>query len=237
MVVATDEVWEELRKVNIIIYSDSLVVRFGFLNYQSQSRPSAYRWRTTPFPWFDDILELLGETLQPGKYRTFGAIDEDEEPLPDTGACSSQTRADNADEEDDIVPVETVASKRHRESAAIEQPPQKKKKSSGVGAMREVSVGMQAVAEAVRASAVEKVTKDEVDSTIQGQAQLKVLEEACLTDEGHMVMVELFTDPTLARTYLAYRQKDELRAKWLKKQLEKTGGNIDALFIDWDESQ
>jgi hypothetical protein len=103
--------------------------------------------------------------------------------------------------------------------------------------MREVSDGMQAVAEAVKASAVEKVAKDEVDSTIQGQAQLQVLEETCLTDEGHMVMVDLFTDPTLARTYLVYRQKDELRIKWLKKQLEKTGGNIDYLFIDWDESQ
>jgi hypothetical protein len=103
--------------------------------------------------------------------------------------------------------------------------------------MREVSDGMQAVAEAVKASAVEKVTKDEVDSTIQGQAQMQVLEETCLTDEGHMVMVDLFTDPALARTYLVYRQKDELRIKWLKKQLEKTGGNIDYLFIDRDESQ
>jgi hypothetical protein len=73
--------------------------------------------------------------------------------------------------------------------------------------MREVSDGMQAVAEAVKASAVEKVTKDEVDSTIQGQAQMQVLEETCLTDEGHMVMVDLSTDPTLARTYLVYRQK------------------------------
>jgi len=49
-------------------------------------------------------------------------------------------------------------------------------------------------------------------------------------------MVELFTDPTLARTYLVYRKKDEIRIKWLKKQLEKTGGNIDDLFIDSDES-
>jgi hypothetical protein len=150
---------------------------------------------------------------------------------------SPQARANDAgEEENDVVHVETVASKRHRESAAIEQPPPKKKKGSGVGAMKEVSDGMQAVAEAVKASAVEKVAKDEVDSTIQGQAQLQVLEETCLTEEGHMAMVELFTDPTLARTYLVYRKKDEIRIKWLKKQLEKTGGNIDDLFIDSDES-
>jgi len=149
-------------------------------------------------------LDLLGETLQPGKYRSFGTIDEggdnEEAPTqpPPDGARSSQTRVGDADEEeDDVVHVETVASKRHRESAAIEQPPPKKKKGSGVGAMREVSEGMQAVAEAVKASSVEKVTKDEVDSTIQGQAQLQVLEETCLTDGGHMVMVEHFTDPTL----------------------------------------
>jgi hypothetical protein len=70
--------------------------------------------------------------------------------------------------------------------------------------MREVSEGMQAVAEAVRDSTVEKVVKDSVDSTMQGQAQLQVLEEVCLTSEGHLIMVELLTDPTLAHTYLVF---------------------------------
>jgi hypothetical protein len=93
--------------------------------------------------------------------------------------------------------------------------------------MREIGDGMLAVAEAIKASAVEKVIKDEVDSTVQGQAQLQVLEETCLTDEGHMVMVDLFTNATLARTYLAYRHRDGLRVKWLKNLLEKTCGIID----------
>jgi hypothetical protein len=37
-------------------------------------------------------------------------------------------------------------------------------------------------------------------------------------------------------TYLVFLHKEELRAKWLKSQLGKAGGNIDDLFIDRDKS-
>jgi hypothetical protein len=194
--------------------------------------------------------------LHPGKYRFFGSIDEgrneendnidgdDEASIIDPRVIRLSTQsqahsilqADDADEDHEDS-TETVAAKRHRESAAIEAP-SKKKKASGVDAMREVSDGMRAIAEAVKECAVERVAKDSVDSTIQGQAQLQVIEEACLTSAGHLAMVELLTDPTLARTYLVFLHKEELRVKWLKSQLEKTrtNGNIDDLFIDRDKS-
>jgi hypothetical protein len=100
--------------------------------------------------------------------------------------------------------------------------------------MREVSDGMRAVAEAVKETAIEKIAKDSVDSTIQGQVQLQVVEEACLTSEGQLAKVELLTDPTLARTYLVFLHKEELRVLWLKNQLEKSGGNQ---HYPWRSSQ
>jgi hypothetical protein len=195
-------------------------------------------------------LNLIGETLHPGKYRFYSGIEDnlieeddlDEEAILDPRLYSqlrsqSQSQAQtpqatNENSEGEDTQPETTDTKRHRESATIEQPPAKKKKASGLGVMQGVSDGMLVLAEAFKESLVEKVAKDTVDSTIEGQAQLKVLEEVCLTNEGQLVMIELLSNPTLARTYMVFLQKDELRIQWLKKQLEKNGGNIADLFIN-----
>jgi hypothetical protein len=63
----------------------------------------------------------------------------------------------------------------------------------------------------------QKVLQGTIDYDVQAQAQEKVQEEACLTDSGILFMVERFTDPELARTYLSL--KESVRIMFLKKQV------------------
>ena len=53
-------------------------------------------------------------------------------------------------------------------------------------------------------------------------------------------MLELLTDTNIARTFLVIK-KDDLKAKWIKKQLEKhvkkEGRDINELYLDFRETQ
>jgi hypothetical protein len=108
--------------------------------------------------------------------------------------------------------------------------------------MDKMAEGIASMAEAIGKSSLETVAKESADSTIEGQAQEKIQDEGCLTMEGQLLMLELLTNATLARTYLIIK-KDELRAKWLKQQIVRYiatqgEGDIDTLWINWeDESQ
>ena len=73
-------------------------------------------------------------------------------------------------------------------------------------------------------------------STVQGLAAKKIQDEACLTLEGQLFMLELLDKEALARTYVALEVK-KLRAMWLKKQLQKYGEDLAKLFIDLEDSQ
>jgi hypothetical protein len=91
------------------------------------------------------------------------------------------------------------------------------------------------MAEAVLKSPSESTIKDTVDSTIEGQAQEKMQEEDCLTEEGQLVMLEVLSSAVLARSLMAIKG-EKLRTKWLKKQLEKyvleNRGELEEFFID-----
>jgi hypothetical protein len=76
-----------------------------------------------------------------------------------------------------------------------------------------------------------------VGSTIQGLAAEKVQDEACLTPEGQIFMLDLLDKESLARIYVALKS-EKLRIMWLKKQLIQNDGDLEELFIDWEnESQ
>jgi hypothetical protein len=105
--------------------------------------------------------------------------------------------------------------------------------------MREVSESMVAIAEAVKANvgdSIEKVVKDTADSTLEGQAQAKVLEDSYLTEDGQLFVFKLMGDnTTLARSYLTIYYKKKLRGRWLKNTITDAGGNLEELFIEWEE--
>jgi hypothetical protein len=70
--------------------------------------------------------------------------------------------------------------------------------------MEKMGEGITAVATAMtQAPEAAKETIENVGSTLQGRAQLKVRTEECLTGEGQLLMLDQFTDPALARTYLS----------------------------------
>lgn len=64
-------------------------------------------------------------------------------------------------------------------------------------------------------------------NTLKGQAFDKIQEEACLTSEGVLVMLELLSRPATARTYMALK-RDKLRVRWIKRILSNYIENQDA---------
>jgi hypothetical protein len=205
------------------------------------------KWRTTPFPWYDDMAEILGESQGTGRYSfQFGAEDglNNDEANLDPNIDPNLEAAANHDDDDspEETPVETQGERRHRESSKLQPPPSKKQKVSGAGAIAEIGSGLHVLADAIgKKNSTEPtrqtVPQDTVDSTLQGQAIEKIQEEFNLTTEGQAFMIDfLGEDLALARAYVAIK-KDELRSVWMKKQIEKLGGDLDKHFIDWNDSQ
>jgi len=154
---------------------------------------------------------------------------------------ADDTQDDNGGDNDG---GETISKKRHRESASL-QPIKgvlaKKPKVSSLNVIDKMSANIAAIASAYSSdvSSSQHNIVESVGDTLQGQAQEKIQEEGCLTDEGLLVMLELLTDTNMARTFLAIK-KDDLKAKWIKKQLEKhvekEGRDINKLYLDFVET-
>jgi hypothetical protein len=68
-------------------------------------------------------------------------------------------------------------------------------------------------------------------STVQRLAAKKIQDEACLTLEGQLFMLELLDKEALARTYVAL-EVEKLKVMCLKKQLQQHRGDLAELFID-----
>jgi Myb/SANT-like DNA-binding protein len=233
LVTAESEVWEELAKVHMIS-SRSLLFFTWKLNNYKQKHPDKLKWRTTPFPWFNDVHDILDESFA----AEGSAFVED-----------SHTAIDNGDESPDDLELRreppSIVYSTSSLTSSIEDtdsrlrgttpqaresvpPPAKKRKVSGLSIMEKMGEGIAAMASAMKQTP-EVRSKDTVDSTLQGQAQLKVQTEACLTEDGQLLMLDRFTDLALARVYLSI-QRDNLRVKFLKKQVERYGNS--SYFID-----
>ena len=142
------------------------------------------------------------------------------------------------------------AEKRHRESESAQAGINlsKKQKVSGAGAIDKIGDSINNLAETLERNHSNAPSEQvfihkqaladaTVGSTIQGLAAEKVQEEACLTPEGQIFMLELLDKESLARTYVALKS-EKLRTMWLKKQLVQNDGDLEEIFIDWEnESQ
>jgi hypothetical protein len=202
----------------------------------AQKYPEMLKWRFTRFPWFDDVLDILDDSLPMDNYSFVAvnhiAIDNDHASPDDIELLQEPTRTSlttspspSSNKGSDSLELRGTQSQRR--SPESDLPPAKKRKASERSIMEKMGKGIMAVADAMKQTP-EVLHKDTVDSTLQGQAQLKVQTEACLTEEGQLLMLEQFMDLALARTYLSI-QNDSLRVKFLKKQVEKHDSNY---FID-----
>jgi hypothetical protein len=197
------------------------------------------KWRTTPFPWLMDILDLLGDNFATGRYSYTGGgarADEDDiidlDDRLDPSLRSSVSTPQNTQFDDDTPEEDTEdsqsqsrRSKRAHELGPLV--PQKKNKTSGLNMIERIGEGMIAIAGAIG----QESNTETVRATLQGQAQEKIQEEARLTEEGQFLMIKRFNDVTVARTYLALKS-ESLQLKFLKEQLEGLEGE---LFINWEE--
>jgi hypothetical protein len=152
--------------------------------------------------------------------------------------------------EDGNTPKESAAEKRHRESESAQAGINlsKKQKVSGAGAIDKIGDSINNLAETLERNHSNAPSEQviihkqaladaTVGSTIQGLAAEKVQDEACLTPEGQIFMLDLLDKESLARTYMALKS-EKLRTMWLKKQLVQNDGDLEELFIDWEnESQ
>jgi hypothetical protein len=200
------------------------------------------------------MAEILGESHGTGRLSFTGRednieaeLDESTSILRSTAATpllsSAATPSLQLDDDDDF-PTENQAEKRHRESLSLQNPhsSSKRPKVSGAGAISEIGSGLHVLADAIAKrhsnteSSQQTLPKDTVNTTLHGQALEKIQEEPYLTTEGQAFMIDfLGGDLALARAYVAIK-KDELRGLWLKKQIEKLGGDLEECFIDWNES-
>jgi hypothetical protein len=204
-----------------------------------QTHPDKMKWRTTPFPWFEDILNILGDSLATGRYSFAAGENTNDENmesaaiLPSSHAATPRQQSDDDDDESETQDAETQEPKRTRNSGP---PPPRKKRVTGLDVIEKMAEGMTAMAESMKPShssesQPQKILQGTIDYDVQALAQEKVQEETCLTDPGILFMLDRFTDPGLARTYLSLR-KESLRIMFLKKQVEKEDEDY---FIDWSE--
>lgn len=158
-------------------------------------------------------------------------------PAPSTAPSTSASilntfhiEDDSPDEDEPQTQTQTqpLSQRRKRNSELLPPPTQKKIKNSGVNIMDKIGDGIQAMAEAIGQPSE---TRESVTTSLQGQAQEKVQDDSRLTEEGQLLMIERFTDITVARTYLALKSKS-LQLKFFKRQLQGEEGE---LFIDWEE--
>jgi hypothetical protein len=133
------------------------------------------KWRTVPFPWFDDILELLGETLATGRYsfHSGGPLEDEDDFLDDedenvdpllrsTPATSSPTTSSRPStavlctqtEDEDDLQTKPLHQKRSRQSSPA-QTGTKKAKITGVGMIEKMGDGILAMAKAMAKPLVE----------------------------------------------------------------------------------
>ena len=160
-------------------------------------------------------------------------------------AYAEDEEPDNDEDEED---TQNESRKRHRESAQLGINMSKKQKVSGASAIDKIGEGINNLAEAFAKKHTGKEPSQQVivhqqalaeatvGSTLQGLATQKVQEEACLTLEGQLFMLDLLEKEALARTYVAL-ESERLRVMWLRKQLQQHGGDLSELFIGWEDSQ
>jgi hypothetical protein len=178
----------------------------------------------------DDRVSNIDPRLRSQTASQAGSVQLSQAGSPITPGPSTPAAFDDDDE------PETRAKKRHRESNALTSTA-KKAKVSGLGIMERMTEGIMALADAVKADSsvsesMSSIQKETVESTLSGQAVTRIQEESSLMEDGMLVMMDLLSDSTLARTYMAIRS-ESLRAKWIKKQLEKQGADMEECFADW----
>ena len=121
-----------------------------------------------------------------------------------------------------------------RRNASERRESARKRKVTGVSVMQDISAGLQAVTDAMqRNTTITSQAKEDVDATLEKQAQLQVQEEdSRLTDDRMMVMVDIHADVAMARTCLVFR-KPAMRKAWIRLQLHKYAEVHTGIFSNW----
>ena len=192
--------------------------------------------RQPHFPFFRAIIKLRRDKLRPNpEYYNDGALENfndqdfeafgDQHPIHDDGNGTSEEFNDH-----DMVGPElrrpNSVSKRHSQSIVSDKEllPAKRHRISSANFNKAYDEGRYSARGDIQAT---------VDSTVEGQAQMKVLEDGILTEDGQYFMFRLLADsPSMARSYLAIYYRENLRARWLRDIITEAGGVVEASFTD-----
>lgn len=201
-------------------------------------------------------MKMLGDSLATGKHRFYGGldnedmfeeqeelnIDDNEEFYPEqfsqyTSSTPSVKQVSTAFTSRQPSPRSSSASisTKRRASDLFETSTKKKGKISGSNALDSIGRGMEMIAQSFNKEI--EVQKEQVDTTLAGQATIQIQEEICLTDDGKLVMIDLLDDEKRVRKYMAMASNNSLREKWLKKELmmflkeENNKEQLSSLFL------
>lgn len=227
------------------------------------------KWRTRPFPWFDNMLAICGDVIARGRYAwndgefEEGVENEDEagreedrgnidverdagEEERSQSRARSQSRVveerreESSAGEEVVDEEETRAEKRRRLSAFARSTTESSASGSGgkltgVKALDNMNKAIDRMSErmlsdststtllpgiirAVESLATPAVPKKHVADTLKGQTMERMQEEACVTEEGLLVMLKLLARPGSARIYMALKTT-KLRSAWIRRML------------------
>lgn len=204
------------------------------------------RWSRTIFLWFVDIRAALGDTLGPPIDRDLSdnepdnsSVDIGLESTPEIEPTHASTPISDLEASNTPEPATAVAErpslKRDRESDSQAPPSEKISKLSDIPPWEKLSEGLLAIANSMASDLALPGGGSDSSSkfAVHDHAIAKIQDESCLTTDGQLIMIDLFSDEKIARTYLVIKHAD-LRTKWLKVQLVRAGANLDTTFLNWE---
>ncbi|KAI1001839.1 hypothetical protein K3495_g6366 [Podosphaera aphanis] len=207
-------------------------------------RPDLAKWRRFNFPWYDDISQIFGQDVRNGTCNFVNDTSGNGEERTVFDFTSPETSMSSLNT---LVPplnhgsLSSLYRLSENKTLAVACPTamgeisdsKSMEKTNGPTVMEKMSEEtLSTIANNSKTSFEAQATQIAlINSSLEGQAQRRVQDETCLTEEGKLIMLDLLGELTLARAYLTIKE-ESLRVKWLKRQLQKADENIEELYID-----
>ncbi|KAI0995102.1 hypothetical protein K3495_g13079 [Podosphaera aphanis] len=221
------------------------------------------KWRTEPFPLYKKIKNILEGPSSMGNKNSISNNNEskDKSDPKDKAPMQVEDEEDQDDGYNDIygrglhpsqkysvsqpkpsptyINIESQAGSNKRDSSDPRTPtqgPRKRPKTSGATPLDSMAYNIKPIFNILTSES--KLHKENVESSLSGQAMILIQKEACLTHEGQLALMDCLNVDQRVIKYMAMEKNDELREKWIRRELRRYvsrdgGKTFEELYIDW----
>lgn len=183
------------------------------------AHPTAKPWRKTPFPLFDDMANLTGDSIATGSgaVRLGAAQGSQESNEDDSGTDSSSSSSSSESDAAEKTPAKRKAA--DELDARKGKKPKPRKRKSGVDGLFAMSHSVEKVADSLTSALAPALPTIQPSPVRVSRAIAVVEKDGDLSDDDVISAAELFEKNTRkADVFLAFTNK-ERRNKWLLKQI------------------